>query len=266
MKYLFIILFSSLVFFCCNDEGREFKVKTNNISEELAHKKKLEKTVKFFNGKDSVEAYFTTPSGNGPFPAVIILHEQWGLTEWIRVNSEALANKGYAALAIDLYNGIMPKNFDEAQTLMQQLDNDNVIRIVRSAYDFLENHSKVKKEKIGLIGWGMGGGLALESAVNFRDFKAVIVNYGNLVTERKKIRKIKSPLMGIFGETDRSIPVMDIQAFKETLNDLEKENKIIIYRNVGHGFMNPNNKSEYNADITERAWREIFKFLGIHLS
>ena len=81
----------------------------------------------------------------------------------------------------------------------------------------------------------------------------------------ENVKKIHCPLLGIFGETDRGIPVMDVQNFEQALKDAKKEKKIIIYRNVGHAFMNPNNKEGYNAEITERAWREIFAFLEKYL-
>lgn len=265
MKYLFIIIFSALFFVSCNSKKDDAKVIDNSAAEEMAIQKELEKTVKYVSGKDSVKAYFALPPGEGPFPALIVIHEWWGLTDWIETNADAFANKGYAALAIDLYKGKSTKNLDAAQELMRGLKPDLVNKDIQAAYVFLQNNPKVDKNRIGVIGWDIGGGFALQTATILPKLKAVVMNYGNVFTDAANVRKIGCPLLGIFGETDREIPLMDVQNFEQALNDAKKDNKIIIYRNVGHAFMNPNNKEGYNADITERAWREIFAFLEQHL-
>jgi len=265
MKNLFIILLSALIFVSCKTKIADEKVIDNSAAEEIALQKELEKSVKYVSGKDSVRAYFSLPSGDGPFPALIVIHEWWGLTSWIETNAAAFTNKGYAALAIDLYRGKSAKNSNEAHELMRGLPPDRVTKDLQAAYSFLQSNPKVDKNRIGVIGWCMGGGYALQAATILPKLKAAVMNYGNLISEPQNIRKIRCPLLGIFGETDRGIPIMDVQNFEQSLNDLKKENKIIIYRNVGHAFMNPNNKEGYNYDITERAWRETFAFLEKYL-
>lgn len=259
------MLLSSFIFFSCKSENDDHSLSNNKSTDEAAFQKELEKAVKYPSGKESVEAYFSVPAGNGPFPALIVIHEQWGLNDWIRTNANALANKGYAALAIDLYRGKSTQKLDEAQLLMQGLSNDRVIKDMQAAYTYLQNNPKVDKKRIGIIGWGMGGGYALQAVTVLPKLKAAVMNYGGLFPDITNVKKITCPLLGIFGETDRSIPVMDVQYFDESLKEAKKVKKIIIYRNVGHAFMNPSNKEVYNAEITERAWREIFKFLAQYL-
>lgn len=259
------MLLASLIFFSCKSENDDHKLFNNKSIDEAAFQKELEKAVKYPSGKESVEAYFTVPAGNGPFPALIVIHEQWGLNDWIRTNANALANKGYAALAIDLYRGKSAQKLDEAQLLMQGLSNDRVIKDLQAAYTYLQNNPKVDKRRIGVIGWGMGGGYALQAATVLPKLKAAVMNYGSLFPDITNVKKIACPLLGIFGEIDRSIPVMDVQYFNDALKEAKKVKKIIIYRNVAHAFMNPSNKEVYNAEITERAWREIFKFLAQYL-
>lgn len=265
MKKIFVILLSAFIFVSCNSKKDDAKVTDNKAAEELALQKEMEKAVKYVSGKDSIGAYFAVPPGNGPFPALIVIHEWWGLNDWIRTNADAFANKGYAALAIDLYRGKSTKNLDAAQELMRGLKPDQVNRDLQAAYSFLQNNPKVDKNRIGVIGWGMGGGYSLQAATFLTNPKAAVMNYGSLISEPANIKKIGCPLLGIFGETDRGIPVIDVQSFEQSLKDFKKENKIIIYRNVGHAFMNANNKDGYNFEITERAWREIFVFLEKHL-
>jgi carboxymethylenebutenolidase len=266
MKKIFVILLSAIVFMSCNSKKDDPEPDKKKAAEEIIFKKSLEKEIKYLSGKDSVGAYFSLPAGEGPFPAIILIHEKWGLNDWIRNNTEVLKNKGYIALAIDLYRGKATNNLDSANEQMQSLPPDRAMQDIKSGYTFLESNPKVDKNKIGIIGWGMGGGYALQAATYLPKLKAASVNYGTLISDPVIIKKISCPVLGIFGETDRGLPVMDVQNFEKSLKDAKKESKIIIYRNVGHAFMNRNNKEGYNPDITERAWREIFAFLEKHLS
>ena len=265
MKNLFIILLSALIFFSCKSDTDDVKVTDDKAADEIALQKEMQKAVKYVSGRDSVSAYFNLPPGDGPFPALIVIHEWWGLNDWIRYNADAFANKGYAALAIDLYRGKSTKNSDEAHELMRGLPQDRVTKDLQAAYSFLQNNPKVDKNRIGVIGWCMGGGYALQAATILPKLKAAVMNYGSLLSDPANVSKVGCPLLGIFGETDRGIPVLDVQNFKAALKESRKESEIIIYRNVGHAFMNPNNKEGYNAEITERAWREIFAFLEKNL-
>jgi carboxymethylenebutenolidase len=264
MKNLFIVILSSIVFVSCNSKNDAEKT-DKKIADEIAFQKELEKAVRYVSGRDSVSAYLSLPPGEGPFPGLIVIHERWGLNNWIRTNADAFANKGFAALAVDLYRGKSTTKTNEASDLMLSLKTDRVNRDLQAAYSFLRDHPKVDKNRIGVVGWNMGGGYALQAAMSLFKLKAAVMNYGNITLEASKIRKIDCPLLGIFGETDRGISVMDVQNFQKALDDAKKENRIIIYRNVGHAFMNQNNKEGYNNDITERAWREIFGFLEKHL-
>lgn len=265
MKNLFVIFLSAIVFFSCKSDNSDSDKADKKTDDDIISQKELINTVKYISGKDTVDAYFSLPQGEGPFPALIIIHEQWGLTNWIRTNADVFANKGYAALAINLYRGKSTKNLDEAQQLMQELSSDRINKDLQAALSYLQNNLKIESKRIGIIGWGIGGGFALQMAANQKNLSAIVANYGNLIYDKKIINKISCPVLGIFGETDRGIPLMDVQNFEKTLTDAKKENKIIIYRNVGHAFMNSNNKEGYNPEITERAWREIFTFLEKHL-
>jgi len=264
MKNLFILFLSAFIFFSCKSDNNS-EIGGQKASDDITFQKQLEKAVKYVSGKDSVQAYFNIPPGDGPFPALIVIHEKWGLNDWIRTYADAFANKGYAALAIDLYRGKSTKNFNKAQELMNGLSAERVSRDLQAAFNFLQNHQKVDKKRIGIIGWGMGGGYSLQATTMLSKLNAAVMNYGNLFTDLRNVRKISCPLLGIFGETDRSIPVTEVLNFEQALKDAKKEKRIIIYRNVGHAFMNQESKEDYNSEITERAWREILTFLEKYL-
>lgn len=265
MKHIITIIISGLTFFACSSEKNHKKMLDADTTKENVLQTRFERTVKYLSGKDTVLAYFSLPQGEGAFPSVILVHEWWGLNDWIKDNADKFAKRGYAALAIDLYRGKSTVKLNEAQQLTNLLSKDRIIQDIQAAVAFLSNHNKVDKNKIGIVGWGTGGENALYAATKITTLKAAVINYGSIITDQAALKKITCPILGIFGETDREIPVMDVQNFEQVLKDANKQNKIIIYRNVGHAFMYPNNKEGYNSEITERAWREIFAFLEQHL-
>lgn len=265
MKCIITIIISSLTFFACSPEENHKKISESDTTKGGVLQARLDKTVKYLSGKDTVLAYFSLPQGEETFPSVILVHDWRGLNDWIKDNADIFAKRGYAALAIDLYRGKSTVKVSEAQQITALLSKDRIIQDIQAALSFLSNQSKIDKNKIGIVGWGMGGEYALFAATKITTLKAAVINYGSIVTDQAEIKKISCPILGIFGETDRGIPVMDVQNFEQALKDVKKQNKIIIYRNVGHGFMDPKNKEGYNSEITERAWREIFAFLEKHL-
>ena len=122
------------------------------------------KAVSYKSGDETVNGILYTPAGKGPFPALIVIHEWWGLNDWVKQQAEKLAGQGYVALAVDLYRGKVADNPDLAHELMRGLPEDRATRDVRAAYDFLASQASVKKDRIGSIGWCMGGGYSLDTA------------------------------------------------------------------------------------------------------
>src|SRR6202453_2425920 len=116
------------------------------------------KAVSYKSGDETVNGILYTPAGQGPFPALIVIHEFWGLNDWVKEQAGKLADQGYVALAIDLYRGKVADNPDLAHELMRGVPEDRALRDLRAAYDFLAAQRNVKKDRIGSIGWGMGVG------------------------------------------------------------------------------------------------------------
>jgi len=107
----------------------------------------------------------------------------------------------------------------------------------------------------------MGGGYSLKTALNVPDLAACVINYGALVTDPASIAKIPCPVLGIFGGKDRGIPVEDVHAFERACKEAKKSCEIHIYPDVGHAFMNPNNKAGYSKKDADDAWARTFAFL-----
>src|SRR5271170_7764833 len=136
------------------------------------------KSVSYKSGDETVQGIVYTPAGKGPFPALIVIHEWWGLNDWVKDQAGKLADQGYVALAVDLYRGKVADNPDLAHELMRGIPEDRATRDLRAAYDFLASLPNVKKNRIGSIGWCMGGGYSLDVALAEPHLAATVINYG----------------------------------------------------------------------------------------
>ncbi|HXJ88029.1 MAG TPA: dienelactone hydrolase family protein [Candidatus Binatia bacterium] len=223
------------------------------------------KNVSYKSGDEPVQGVLYTPSGNGPFPAIIVIHEWWGLNDWVKEQASKLAGEGYVALAIDLYRGKVAKTPDEAHEIMRGVPEDRAKRDLHAAFEFLASQSNVKKDRIGAIGWCMGGGYSLDVALQESTLAAAVINYGHLATDPEALKKINAAILGIFGAQDRGIPVADVRKFGETLDQMGKKIDIKIYDDAGHAFENPNNKDGYRAADAADAWKRTADFLATTL-
>jgi carboxymethylenebutenolidase len=218
--------------------------------------------VSYRSGSDTVRAMLYRPTGKGLFPAIVVIHEFWGLNEWVEQQASKLADQGYVTLAVDLYRGKATTNPDEAHELMRGLPQDRADRDLRNAVQFLKTQGYVNSRKIGAIGWCMGGGYALDLALQEPTLAADVINYGHLATDTDSLKKINAPILGIFGAQDRGIPVADVKKFEQELKRLGKKVEVVIYPDAGHAFENPNNKSGYREKDAADAWRHILVFFA----
>jgi len=223
------------------------------------------KNVSYKSGNETVNAVLYTPSGSGPFPAVVVIHEWWGLNDWVKDQASKLADQGYETLAIDLYRGKVATTQDEAHELMRGVPEDRARRDLLAAYDYLSSQSNVKKNKIGTIGWCMGGGYALDLALDQPKLAAAVINYGHLATDDTSLSKINAPILGLFGGQDRGIPPESVNAFEQQLKKLGKKVEVKIYPDAGHAFENPNNKGGYREQDAQDAWNKTVAFLKANL-
>src|ERR1700691_2783300 len=122
------------------------------------------KTVSYKSGDETVQGMLYTPAGKGPFPALIVIHEYWGLSDWVKDQASRLADEGYVTLAVDLYRGRVASTPDMAHELMRGVPEDRAKRDLHAAFEFLQSQPSVKKDRIGAIGWWMGGRYSLHVA------------------------------------------------------------------------------------------------------
>ncbi len=223
------------------------------------------KDVTYKSGHETVKGVVYTPEGKGPFPALIVIHEWWGLNDWVKEQASKLADQGYVTLAVDLYRGRIATTPEEAHEIMRGVPEDRAKRDLAAAFSYLASMSDVKKNKIGAIGWCMGGGYALDVALQEPTLAADVINYGHLATDPAALKQINAPILGLFGAQDRGITPDDVHKFGEMLDKLGKKIDITIYPDAGHAFENPNNKGGYREADAQDAWKKTLAFLEENL-
>jgi carboxymethylenebutenolidase len=225
------------------------------------------KQVSYKSGDDTVQGILYTPSsgGNAKLPAIVVIHEYWGLNDWVKQQAERLADQGYAALAIDLYRGKVATSPDEAHELMRGVPPDRATRDLLAAANYLRSQPNVDPNRVGSIGWCMGGGYSLDLALNDPKLAAAVINYGHLATDPASIAKIHAAILGNFGGLDQGIPPADVRKFEAELKQAGKQADIKIYDDAGHAFENPNNKTGYKPEDTQDAMRRTDQFFASNL-
>lgn len=223
------------------------------------------KPVTYKSGDETVSALLYTPQGKGPFPALVVIHEWWGLNDWVKEQASKLADQGYVALAIDLYRGKVATTPDEAHQIMRGVPEDRASRDLPAASAYLRSLQTVDPARVGSIGWCMGGGYALNLAIHDPKLKVAVINYGHLASDDATLKKINAAILGIFGGQDKGIPPADINKFEAQLKALGKTAEVHIFPDAGHAFENPNNKPGYRADDAAEAWKLTTAFLAKYL-
>lgn len=221
--------------------------------------------VKLKSGDGEIRAVLAMPDGAGPFPAVVVIQEWWGLTDWIADNAKRLASKGYVALAPDLYHGKIAESPEVAGQLLKGLPRDRAMRDLKTAVDELVKNPKVKKDKIGVIGWCMGGGFALELALRDDRVSACAICYGRPYTTAGVLKPLKASVLGIYGKYDQGIPADSVHEFEKALRDADKKVEGMHLFPAGHGFMRPNNgpgkpNPAYREGSAKEGWEKIDQF------
>ena len=197
-------------------------------------------------------------------PAIILVHEWWGLNNNMKMMARRLAGEGYRALAIDMY-GREATTAEEARTSMQQVASNPTrgAQHMREAAAFLRGRQRAPR--LGVIGWCFGGGWSLQSALFMpENVDAAVMYYGRVVTDRFTLSSLDAPLLGLFGEQDRGIAVSQVREMEAVLRELGKSVEIQVYPGAAHAFANPSG-SAYNAAAAEDAWTRTTGFFARHL-
>ncbi len=208
--------------------------------------------------------YLVHPVDGANMPAVIMIHEWWGLNQHIKEVADSLANDGYVVLAVDLYNGEVSTESSRAGQLAGSVreNPDEAIANLNAAVEYVSSLQNVNSSRIASLGWCFGGGQSLQLALNTKQpLAATVIYYGNLVTNQTELTRITWPVLGVFGSADQSIPVDMVNQFDAALDATGVINEIYIYEGVGHAFANPSGDN-YSPVETADAWEKTLTFLS----
>ena len=201
--------------------------------------------------------YYVEPDAGSGTPGVVVIQEWWGLNDQIKGVADRLAESGYRSLVPDLYRGNVTLDAAEAEHMMSDLDfADAATQDIRSAVRYLKSSSP----KVAVLGYCMGGALAVLAAVYVGEADAVVCWYGVPPEEAADTRKIEVPFQGHFALEDSSFPPEQVDALEDRLREGGVEYEFYRYR-ARHAFGNENNE-DYAPEATKLAWRRTLGFLA----
>ena len=220
--------------------------------------------VEFPSNGQTTGGYLAIPE-KGKGPGVIVIQEWWGLVGHIKTVCDRFATEGYVALAPDLYHGQTTRSPDEAGKLMMAMQIDQAEKDLGGATQFLINHRATAGNKVGTIGFCMGGALSLYAATKNPQVGACVVFYGGHPNVRPDLANLQAPMLGIYAERDGFVTPDSVRELERQLKGLGKSVEIHIYPNADHAFFNDERPEVYDAQAAEDAWRRTIEFFGKNL-
>lgn len=197
-------------------------------------------------------------------PAVILIHEWWGLNDQIKAVAAELANLGYVALAVDLYAGKVAKTPEEAKTLMGDLDPEIAKETMVGWVDYLKKHERANG-KVATLGWCFGGGWSLNTSIA-APVDATIIYYGNVAKGAEDLKTLKGSVQGHFGKLDKNINQAMVSGFEQAMEQAGKKDSLTVYwYEADHAFANPTG-ARYDEANAKLAWERTTEFLKKNLA
>ena len=215
-----------------------------------------------------VDSYVARPSKPGTHPAVVLISGMGGLNDFQREITRVFARAGFVTLSPDLFDGVSPSNQSAALLAKNSLDIDRAVNLIAAGADFLHDLPWVENEsRIGVVGFCLGGGLALLSLGRTDRFDPGVIYYQSLFPDPSELESISSKLLCHYGTADHSTPREEVDRFCATLDGYEKQYEICWYEDVGHSFLNPRSdqspgREQATADSLERS----FEFLRTEIA
>jgi len=206
-----------------------------------------------------------TPTGNGPWPCLIVIQEWWGLDQQTKSIADRFASLGYLSFAPDLYHGELAQlgDSEKAMQLVQKYG-PTAPGELQQVFDALRNHPN-STGKVGSVGFCFGGRMSLILATN-RPVDAVCTFYGGGMQQIfDQLEKLRCPVLGLFGDKDVSIPIGTVEQFDLLLDQIGVEHEIVVYPNSGHAFFRDSDPNVYKPEAAKDAMQRATIFFNNHL-
>jgi len=217
--------------------------------------------VKYLSGRDTITAYLAYPERPTPAPGVIVIHEIFGMSDFVRQTTEQLAKDGFVAIAPDLLSrrGGTPAMGDSARRVISSLPPDSVTADLDATQAYLKTLKAVRADAIGVIGFCWGGGQSFRYATNNARLKAFVVCYGPS-PKPEDIARIRAKGLGVYAENDARINA-GLPETAAAIKQAAKDYQYTIYPGVGHGFLRAREKPE----VADSAWGAVIRFFRAQL-
>jgi carboxymethylenebutenolidase len=213
----------------------------------------------------NIPGYLAKPSGSGPWPALIVIQEWWGLDQQTKSIADRFAAIGYLAFSPDLYHGELAKLGDgkKAAELVQKYA-PSAPADLQKIFKALKGHPDCTG-KVGSVGFCFGGRMSLALGIS-RPLDAICTFYGGGMQQLfDQLGSLKSPVLGLFGDKDASIPVGTVEQFDQLLGKIGVHHEVIIYPDSGHAFFRDSDPSVYKPEAAKDAWARVTKFFAKNL-
>jgi len=215
---------------------------------------------------DAVDAWLVYPERSDNAPVVVVIHEIYGLTDWIRAVADHMAAEGFIAIAPDLLSGKGPGgkgsssvSKDDARRMVRELSWEEITRRLDATARYATSLPAATK-KVGTVGFCWGGGTSFRYATEKPDLDAAVVYYG-VSPEKETLAGVRAPVLGLYGGGDQRVNATIPQAESE-MNRLGNRFEYEIYSGAGHAFLrNQSGKNGVNLKAAEKAWPRMVRFL-----
>jgi carboxymethylenebutenolidase len=214
-------------------------------------------------GDETIQVYVARTTSTSVVPGIVLLHEMWGLNEQIMGVADRLAQLGYVVVAPDMFKGKLAPDLGLAQDMTRALKDERGVASAKGAVDLLRRMDRASGRPVALVGFGVGGRIALLAALKGVDVRSTVMFYGTF-PGREELKPLQASLMGIFAAKDISIPVETVKTFEATLKETGKDAKIIVFDGTGHDFFNES-RSDYEPEIAKDAWVRMRDWLALKL-
>lgn len=212
----------------------------------------------------TIRAYLAKPEGPGPHPAILMIHEFYGLRPEIVGKAEALAKEGYVVLAPNVFRNGTTNWIPSAIYKVITADTAQIDGDVEAAYQWLAAQTDVQADRIAIMGFCFGGGTSLRYSLSNNKLAATAVFYGQPITDPAKLKALSGPVLGIFGGADGSIPLSEVEGLRQGLEAAGVPHEITIYEGQPHAFVQSMEQIAEGGPQQE-AWQQLLAFLKQNL-
>jgi carboxymethylenebutenolidase len=225
--------------------------------------------IKFHSGTLDIPAYISRPPKKKTAPAVLVIHEVFGLNDHIKTVADRIAAAGYVALAPQFFARAAeapPADATDVSAVRRAaslIKIEDAIKDMQAAIDFLKADDGVRPKKFASIGFCMGGGWSYQLATHSKDLAGAVVFYGSVPPELAP--QAAAPVLASFGEKDARLNPEYVKTWVEAMQKAGKSVDAKVYPGAGHGFFNDTRPQAYNAEAAADAWQRTLKFFRARL-